>query len=504
MVIRLQDEKFLEILAELENATSADRVAFFSEKNEDKFLLWWMFYYHEDFITLLGDFHYNWIEALFSWKNVFIEWFRWSIKTTIVIAYTTYEISNWFCKFVNWQSYDDWASTRNTTNIAIKLLNPLLIKDYWKILALTWWNKEDLQKKSVWDFDTTNWIKVMATSLWQKLRWSISRNARPDRLIIDDIDVSDSVRNPEIINKNYEKLTWETFGALSKELKTQIIFLWNTILADWIVPRFRKSKSNSKWWAVFHQPLIVWWKIVWDFFTKELIEKIKEDEELPAFNQNYMLIPLIHHWTPVFDIEKVQQLKELKYITSNKYKELRFYKKPCECVFGVDVAWWNANWDYSTITAYNYNKELVLSYAWKIAPDQLWELIEYIFKQWYYWKIIPERNSIWLALLDKLKVWPCRNYLFFEKSIDKVTAKPTKKFWFSTNSKSKPLIISKMEEWIRKWEVIEFDERTKQEIYNYYYDETSTNALNWSHDDLVMSTALCFYWLEQPRIVQFI
>lgn len=503
-MLRLQDEKFWIILKELDKVSSGERKAFFSEKSPDKFLLWWFFYYRSDFITLLWNFHYEWIEALFSWKNIFIEWFRWSIKTTIVSAYVTYEISNSFCKFVNWQSYDDGASTRNTTNIAIKLLNPLLVVDYWKILMLTWWNKEDLQKKSVWDFDTTTWCKVMATSLWQKLRWAVSRNARPDRLIIDDIDVSDSVRNPEIINKNYEKLTGETFGAMSKEWKNQIIFLWNTILSDWIVPRFRKEKSWAKGWKIFHQPLIVGWKIVWDFFTKDLIESIKEDEGLPSFNQNYMLIPLIHHGTPVFDIEKVQELKELKYITSNKYKELRFYKKPCECVFWIDVSSWNANWDYSTITAYNYNKELVLSYQWKIAPDQLWELVEYIFEQWYYWKIIPERNSIWLALLDKLKVWPCRNYLFFEKSIDKVTAKPTKKFWFSTNAKSKPLIISKMEERIRKWEVIEFDERTKQEIYNYYYDDNgATNALKWTHDDLVMSTALSFFGLDQPRAIIF-
>lgn len=503
-MLKLTDEKFSIILKELDNLSPIERKTFFKEKNQDKFLLFWFYYFKEDFITLIANFHYEWIEALFSWKNVFIEAFRWSIKTTIVTAYEVYEISNWFCKFINWQSYDDSASTRNTTNIAIKLLNPELVRDYWEILKLKWSSKEDFQKKSVWDFDTTTWVKVMATSLWQKLRWAVSRNARPDRLIIDDIDVTDSVRNPEIINKNYEKLTGETFGAMSKELKNQIIFLWNTIWNDWLVPRFRKEKKDSKGWVLFHQPLIVGWKIVWEFFTPELIQKIKEDEELPAFNQNYMLIPLISIWTPVFDIEKIKELSELKYITSNKYKDLRFYKKPCECVFWVDVSWWNADWDYSTISAYDYNKELVLSFQWKIAPDQLGELIEYIFSLWYFWKIIPERNSIWLALIDKLKVWPCRPYLFYEKSLDKVTAKPTKKFWFSTNAKSKPLIISKMEEWIRKWIVTEFDERTKLEMYSYYYDDKgATNGLKWTHDDLVMSTALSFFWLEQPRAIIF-
>jgi hypothetical protein len=44
-------------------------------------------------------------------------------------------------------------------------------------------------------------------------------------LILDDIDVTDSVKNPDIIQKNYDKITGETFGAMTKEGKAQIYFL---------------------------------------------------------------------------------------------------------------------------------------------------------------------------------------------------------------------------------------------------------------------------------------
>lgn len=290
---RLEDKEFKDLISFLESVDEPTRKAYFKEKmTANRFLAWWYFYFREDFITLLADFHYEWIEALIWDKNVMIEWFRWSIKTTIVIAVTTYKISNNFTKFVVWQSYEDTASTANTTNIARNLLSPRLAEDYWKLFKLSWWSKEDLEKKSVSNFDTSNWVKVRAASLWQKLRGALNKTDRPDLLIVDDIDVSDAVSNPSVIDKNYKKLTGETFWAMTKTWSARIYFLWNTINQDWIVPRFRKEKKGTKNWNVFHKPLIIDDEIQWDFFTQETLDKIKEDEWPIAFNQNYLLIPV--------------------------------------------------------------------------------------------------------------------------------------------------------------------------------------------------------------------
>lgn len=58
------------------------------------------------------------------------------------------------------------------------------------------------------------------------------------------------------------------------------------------MPRFRTEKQHDKNWVVFRQPLIVDDVIQWDFFTPEMIEKIRSNEGERAFNQNYLLIPL--------------------------------------------------------------------------------------------------------------------------------------------------------------------------------------------------------------------
>ena len=292
-MLKIEDKQFKEVITMLLESNWATRKAFFNEEmTPNRFLAFWYFYYFEDFITNLADFHYEWIEALLSDKNVMIEWFRWSIKTTLVVAVTTYKIANNFTKFVVWQSYEDTASTANTTNIARNLLSPRLSADYWKLFKLSWGSKEDLEKKSVSNFDTSNWVKVRAASLWQKLRGALSKTDRPDLLIVDDIDVSDSVRNPDVIEKNYQKITWETFWAMTKTWEAKIYFLWNTINNDWIVPRFRKEKKGTKGWLVYHQPLIIDNEIQWDFFTEKTLDKIKEDEWPVAFNQNYLLIPV--------------------------------------------------------------------------------------------------------------------------------------------------------------------------------------------------------------------
>lgn len=287
-MLKITDKNFLTIIKELDSLTEWERVLFFSEQSPDKFLLWWFYYYHEDFITPLADFHYDWIESLISWKDVFIEWFRGSIKTSITLAVVCYFITLKKYRFIVWQSYESTSSTRNTTQIALKLMNKKLERDYGVLFSLKGGN-EDLEKKSVGEFDTRNGIKVLSASLGEKIRGAISKNTRPELLILDDIDVTDSVKNPDIIQKNYDKITSETFGAMSKT-NAKIIFLGNTINQDWVVPRFRKEKKGI--WDVYHQPLIVEWLIQWEFFTQEMINWIIDKEWERAYNQNYLLKPI--------------------------------------------------------------------------------------------------------------------------------------------------------------------------------------------------------------------
>ena len=118
-------------------------------------------------------------------------------------------------------------------NVAKMLVSKSIITDYGNLFPFAT-AKEDMSKKSITNFDTTNGIKIVSRSMGEKLRGASffdeeTGSSRPTMLIIDDIDVMDSVRNTDIIDKNYSKLNNETIGAMSKE-RSRVIFLGNTIL----------------------------------------------------------------------------------------------------------------------------------------------------------------------------------------------------------------------------------------------------------------------------------
>ena len=318
-MLKMSDDVFMKAIEMIENLSSSERIAFFNQNTADIFLLWRFYYFRDDFVAVLADFHYDWIEWLFTKKNIIIEAFRWSIKTSLIIAYQTYRIVYWFTKYLVRQSYDNTASTSNTTNILDKLLYPTLEADYGKQVLLIWWDRESLQQKSVGNFDTINGVKVRALSLQQKLRWALSKLKRPDTIVFDDIDTTDSVRSIKTIDKNLDKIKNETLGALSKTGNNQIILLWNTISEQGILPAFKSEYKNSKWRLIYKQELIRDDKIQRDWISEEVVEKIRADEWTIAFGQNYLLIPkqAYTNW-----IIKEERLRYYEYINLEDFDTL--------------------------------------------------------------------------------------------------------------------------------------------------------------------------------------
>jgi len=484
--------------------------------------LFWLYYFPHFFTSKSAPFHKVRTEDLLKDKNIMLIAFRESAKTVRTMIYIIYSICYKKHNFVLFYSYEQTLSASRLFDIIVQLkTNKRIIKDFGILFPDGSTQKEDgLQKKTASEFITTNYIKFKSMSINTSSRWLLYTNKvgayRPDLVIFDDVDVLDSVRNPDLVSKNIEFLENEVFGGLDSNCKT--IFLWNIITNIWVVPYFEGKINNDKNWIHHRQPVIENWEITRDRFVmtdderdelllkgiKKISIETKKRDQKEQFEPNFMLIPSIRLWNPVFKHDIIHNMKEPSFTLDDRYKELKIYQPPQECIFGVDSTWWWENGDYWTIIARNKDRDIVLSFQWKYEPYQLAEVVEYIFNLWYSGLIVPESNSIWIATIDKLKATRCKHYLYTQKTLDKITQRSTKKYWFNTNAKSKELIISRLKESIHEWQITQTDTRLKLELLHYYYDERgSMNALVWHNDDLVMADALCEFWLRQRKSLMF-
>lgn len=260
---------------------------------EDNFPLFFAYHFWREF----KEFHVDWMLSLQDpTRNTMITGFRASRKTTLVRWYVVRLICYKKEPNIIRQSYEDTLSWESVREIAKMLCSKTIVDDYWYLFPFES-KKEDITKRSFSNFETTNWVKVASKSLWQTLRGSNTydmkseMSARPTVLILDDIDIVKSVTNVDIINQNEAKILWETIPALDP-LRRKIVFLWNVIAEDGIVPRFYDRYENEENWDVFWQPLMEedGTNHRPEVFTEEVVKTLKSDGKT-SFNQNYMLIP---------------------------------------------------------------------------------------------------------------------------------------------------------------------------------------------------------------------
>lgn len=261
---------------------------------EKSFSLFFWFHFWREFT----DFQIDWMESLEKNTNTFIEWFRASRKTTIVKWYILRCIVYKKYNYIVWMSYADGDSVNNVTDIAKMLFKQSILDDYGQLFPLDV-KQEDFAKKAQGNFDTTNKVKIQSKGLQQSTRWMNIfdmqwwKTERPNLIILDDVDVLKSVQNIRIIDQNEKKILWEVFGALDPT-KNKRVFLGNTILEDWVVPRLRKLYWNNKWRECFRQPLFIdWVNQRPEVFTDKVLEEAKADGKV-AFEQNYLLIPSVN------------------------------------------------------------------------------------------------------------------------------------------------------------------------------------------------------------------
>lgn len=205
----------------------------------------------------------------------------------------------------------------------------------------------------------------------------------------------------------------------------------------------------------------------------------------------------------------IKWLKQLEYIEDDIYPELRIYRKAEEDKtynYWVDTSEWGINWDYSTISVRDDNMNLIASFYWHIPPDELTKVINRLYTLWYKapWKIGIERNNTGIGTLTKAKDYSWYYDIYSEKTVDKITNKKTKKYWWHTNLKTRPILIWEYEEAIRTWLLEEIDERVRWELYTFVYNERKkAEALQGTHDDWIIADAISIQMIKHKKLIIF-
>ena len=187
--------------------------------------------------------------------------------------------------------------------------------------------------------------------------------------------------------------------------------------------------------------------------------------------------------------------------------DVEIWKYPEEgkhyCI-GADVAEGLITGDYSVCYVGDDNFDICLRYRTHIDPDLFGRELVKIAKYYNEAYIGCENNNHGLTTLKAIQNEEYWN-IFFTKTYDKIADTVTQKIGWSTTSRTKPLMINKLAEFIRnKWIGIK-DKILIQEMFTYVIDDKgSTNAQDGCHDDTVMALAILLQVLLEGKGENFV
>ena len=118
--------------------------------------------------------------------------------------------------------------------------------------------------------------------------------------------------------------------------------------------------------------------------------------------------------------------------------------------------------------------------------------------------LVVENNSLGISVLEKLQEMEYPNLYYSEKGSHNY-ASPTEAYrdnvipGFTTSSKTRPLIIAKLEEFIRNKLIILYSQRVINEFKTFVWQNNRAQAMRSYHDDLVMSLAIAC-WVKDTAL----
>ena len=135
-------------------------------------------------------------------------------------------------------------------------------------------------------------------------------------------------------------------------------------------------------------------------------------------------------------------------------------------------------------------------YQGKLTPDMFARMLLDVGKQYGNCMLVVENNTIGWTVLDKLQESAYPNLFYSYKSshdyVDPLTAetKNNTVMGFSMTTKTRPLVVAKLEEFIRNKLVTVYSKRLLNEMETFIWHNGKPQAMKKYNDDLIMAFAI--------------
>ena len=172
------------------------------------------------------------------------------------------------------------------------------------------------------------------------------------------------------------------------------------------------------------------------------------------------------------------------------------YNPECSYLLVADVSRGDDK-DFSVFHIFKLETmEIVAEYKSKITPDLFANLLNDVGGEFGNCLMVVENNSVGYAVLEKLKDLAYPNLYYSVKSTHEYVEQYLGENMnnavagFSTTSKTRPLIVAKMEEFIRNKLVRIYSTRLFNELETFVWHNGRPQAMRMYNDDLVMAFAI--------------
>jgi len=149
--------------------------------------------------------------------------------------------------------------------------------------------------------------------------------------------------------------------------------------------------------------------------------------------------------------------------------------------------------------------EVVGEYMGKPTPDLYANMLNQVGREFGNCMMVVENNSIGYTVIDKLVEYGYPNLYYSIKStheyIDQHLGENRSGAiaGFSTTSKTRPLIVAKLEEFVRNKLVKTYSSRLANEFRTFIWYNGKPQAMRGYNDDLVMALAICC-WVRDTAL----